>query len=413
MNALFTIWAGDNNEKSPFLQQYIGGVELDVYNLSAAFARLGHAAHFLALAPSTLHQHINGVFVHHVRPALHSAWKPLNFYLQALCYKRSIHAVCKRQAIDIVNPHLLYPCATSTWLAVRTLPVALVPTIASRDFVSLAQNSHGTSKAYIPEHLPFLNYRLQIMRSVLQCAHTLITIAPHLGDDVNLLAPRHARLRLIPPGIDHTLFAPGTPDAGPIANTSPGAFNFAFTARFAPPKRHDLVLDAMSQLVPKYPNAHLHLLGDGPNMDNVQNRAAELGIRQHVHLHGRLHNGRVAALLSRMDAFIFACDSEGLPKSVLEALGCGLPVIASNIPPLPLLVQHGTNGFLVENNASAFAASMSALIDHPETLTLFRNSARLPSRYTFPAMVADYEEAFREAIVSTKAGQRNHTQGAQ
>jgi glycosyltransferase involved in cell wall biosynthesis len=91
----------------------------------------------------------------------------------------------------------------------------------------------------------------------------------------------------------------------------------------------------------------------------------KLGLRQRVHLPGRVPDGLLSALYSAADVFVYPSYYEGFGLPVLEAMTCGAPVITSNCSSLPEVA--GDAAILVDPaDAAALAAAMSLVINTPE-----------------------------------------------
>ncbi|MEJ2848708.1 glycosyltransferase [Nocardioides sp. CCNWLW212] len=97
-------------------------------------------------------------------------------------------------------------------------------------------------------------------------------------------------------------------------------------ARLAPPKRHDLLVEAW-QRVPA--PAVLLVAGDGEHRDRVEEQVRAAGLEHRVRLLGQRRD--VARLLAAADVLVLPSDREGLPMTVLEAMAAGVPVVASAV----------------------------------------------------------------------------------
>jgi glycosyltransferase involved in cell wall biosynthesis len=93
-------------------------------------------------------------------------------------------------------------------------------------------------------------------------------------------------------------------------------------------------------LIQKYiPTVYIDIVGDGSLLPEFKKMAASLNLRDAVTFHGRVDHQKVMNLLRQSDLFCFPTRSEGFPKSVLEALACGLPVITTAVSVLPRLIN--------------------------------------------------------------------------
>lgn len=136
----------------------------------------------------------------------------------------------------------------------------------------------------------------------------------------------------------------GLPDVDFRARPAEGAqVNIVMVARFAPPKAHESVLQAMTGLQGHF---RLWLVGDGPTVSRVRSEAFRLGVDDHVVFLGARND--VPELLAKAHIFVLASDYEGLPISILEAMRAGLPVVASDVGGVNECVTEGSTGFLVK-----------------------------------------------------------------
>jgi glycosyltransferase involved in cell wall biosynthesis len=162
----------------------------------------------------------------------------------------------------------------------------------------------------------------------------------------------------IPNGVDTQRFSPGdgvSPWSGPV--------ELLFVGRLAKQKGLDVLLDALHLL----PNAawRLRIVGDGPERAALENRAAHHGMANRVIFHGWAQRDELAELYRGSDVFVFPSNDEGMPNVLLEALACGLPVVATRVAGNEELVSL-ENGFLVPpRDPTAFAAAIAPLINEP------------------------------------------------
>jgi glycosyltransferase involved in cell wall biosynthesis len=94
------------------------------------------------------------------------------------------------------------------------------------------------------------------------------------------------------------------------------------------------------------------IAGDGPSRDDIVSKIEELGLGSHVTLAGTLSETEVFDLLSRADASVLPSTGlgEAWPVSVMEAMGAGLPVIASIIGATPEMITPGQDGYLIRQH---------------------------------------------------------------
>jgi glycosyltransferase involved in cell wall biosynthesis len=169
-----------------------------------------------------------------------------------------------------------------------------------------------------------------------------------------------ARVRVIRNGIDTTRFAPaparnGADVRGPIIGT---------LARLDPVKGISILLDAMSHLLPEYPEALLLIGGAGEEQEALERQAIALGIADRVVFVGPVQDPH--DFYRRVDLFVLPSVDEGFGLVLVEAMAMGLPVIGTRVGGVPEILAHGVNGWLVEPGDSVvLAAGIRTLLADP------------------------------------------------
>lgn len=117
-------------------------------------------------------------------------------------------------------------------------------------------------------------------------------------------------------------------------------------ARMNPQKDHRTLFDALSGLLDH--EWHLELIGDGPRMEATRREAAALGLADRISFLGMRRD--VAERLAQAQCFTLISNWEGFPRSILEAMRAGLPVVASDVGGVRESVEDGVSGFVVPPN---------------------------------------------------------------
>lgn len=167
-------------------------------------------------------------------------------------------------------------------------------------------------------------------------------------------------------------------------------------ARFAEPKDHRLLFQALSQL--RSVNWQLTLVGGGPLFAYYQQLASEFGIQGKVIFAGEDRD--VIGHMSQADIFVLVSKSEGLPLSIIEAMREGIPIIASDVGGVNELLQHGRQGFLVKKGDGDFLKkALLSLISSEELRKKYGASARTRfiNEFSFEKMY-DQTEMFYQTI---------------
>jgi glycosyltransferase involved in cell wall biosynthesis len=171
------------------------------------------------------------------------------------------------------------------------------------------------------------------------------------------------------------------------------------TGRLAPEKNWDTLLRAAAKVYQEHPDLRVVIIGYGPDEETLQNLAAELGISERVTFTGKLPFSEVTAYLKAADLFGFASVTETQGLVTMEAMAAGLPVVAVDASGTRDIVDDGEQGFLVENDAGALAASIKQLIGSPEKMRRFSMGAlEKANAFDVKNLVKDLVNVYEQAI---------------
>lgn len=140
-----------------------------------------------------------------------------------------------------------------------------------------------------------------------------------------------------------------------------------FVGRFAPVKGLDMLLNAVAELVPRYPPLKLVVVGgDGPYADTtaaLKKRAEKLALSSHLYLAGRIDHNDLPLFYNAADLLALPSSYESFGLVTLESLACGTPVAATVTGGAAAIIREGLNGTLVERPESVcFSQGMERLL---------------------------------------------------
>lgn len=105
----------------------------------------------------------------------------------------------------------------------------------------------------------------------------------------------------------------------------------------------------------KDPTVQLHLVGDGPERTGLMQLAATLGVTAQLTLHGRLPHDAIGTLLQHAQLLVLPSYQEGVPNVIMEALACGLPVVATAVGGIPEIVNQQSGVLLGDHQPASIA----------------------------------------------------------
>ncbi len=208
------------------------------------------------------------------------------------------------------------------------------------------------------------------------------------------------RVTVIPNGIDVPEPTPFDRDVLLAELEIPrGVPVIGFVGRMAKQKRVDDLVFAMALVAILHPEAHLLLVGDGPERDKLMKFARDINIDSHTRFTG--HRADAAKLLRIMDLFWIASDFEGQSNSMMEAMAAGLPVIATDIPPNRELVVDGETGFLVRvGDRAGFQQFADRILADAELARRLGDAGRerMRQHFSIDKMVETHARLYREVL---------------
>lgn len=166
-------------------------------------------------------------------------------------------------------------------------------------------------------------------------------------------------------------------------------------AEFVERKRHADAIRAFSKVV--HPRAHFVCAGAGPLLERMKSLAAQLGAANQVHFLGARYD--VPVLLKAARALVLPSSQEGLPRSVLEALSMGIPVIGSRIRGTTELLEQSAGLLVNVGDIDALRNAMQVVLDDPEAASAMGRIGRQQSEaYDLSRILHLHEDLYEEAL---------------
>lgn len=314
-----------------------GGSGVIATEIGMAMARQGHRVHFVCYdVPRRLDRFQDNVFFHEVE--VHDY--PLFVYPPyPLSLTSKMVEVATFEKLDLLHVHYAVPHATSAYLAKQVLGASapkIITTLHGTDITLV-----GNERSY----LPITRFSIVESDGITAPSHYL----KHATYD-KLNVSTEVPIEVIPNFVDTDRFCPLPSDAPRTLSHLLGTCLMTdkvitHVSNFRPVKRIPDVIRIFAKIQAEVPS-RLMLIGDGPERSGAERLARELGIHERVCFLGKQEN--FVPVLQQSDLFLLPSETESFGLAALEAMSCGVPVVASKVHGIPEVVDHGTTGFLAD-----------------------------------------------------------------
>jgi len=367
----------------------LGGSGVVAGELGRALALRGHRVHFVGAAlPGRLANPPAGVFLH-AAPLEEPA--PVGSQAFALTLAALLAEVITAQQIELIHAHYAIPHAAAAALARQALGPSAPPLVLSLHGSDVPADSASPG-------------RVLLVRSLLSGASAVTTpsVALAVRARERLSLPASFPLEAIPNFVDTAHFSPG-PDRSALARLFPerdlrGLPVLCHASNFRPVKRPLDLVRVFARVRARRP-ALLVLAGDGPERASVVEEVRALSLDRDVAFAGATRD--LAPILRACDLFLLPSASESFGLAALEAMSCGVPVLATNAGGLPEVVKQGEAGLLFEvGDVDAMAAAALRLLDDDAELARLSRGARARAVALFETgpVVSRWESLYRRVL---------------
>ncbi|HEY9228589.1 MAG TPA: glycosyltransferase, partial [Gemmatimonadaceae bacterium] len=315
----------------------VGGLERVVETLCAGHVAAGHDVHVAAIVDTMddAQRFLRPLEARGIRP--HALVMPGRAYARE---RAAVREICRGIRPHVVHTHGYRPDVISGGVA-RALGVATVTTV--HGFTG------GSWRNRVYEWL-----QVQVFRrfaAVVAVSRPLEKLLRSRGVPSN-------RLRLIVNAWSQTSAPRSRAEARARLGLPENAFCIGWVGRLTREKGADVLLDAVPKLPP---DMLVSFVGDGREKPALEAQAAQLGIAERVRWHGIVADA--ATLLPAFDAFVLSSRTEGTPMVLLEAMGAGVPIVATRVGGVPDVVSDAQALLVPSEDPAALATAIRAIRD--------------------------------------------------
>ena len=362
-----------------------GGSGIVATELGLSLARRGWEVHFITYAlPVRLKGFEENVYFHEVQTANYPVFHHPPYTL-SLAVK--ITEVAETHGLDLVHVHYAIPHAVCAWMARQMLP----------DFpLKIVTTLHGTDITLVGVHPSFH----RVTRFSIEERDRVTTVSGWLRDQTISSFDVRRPIEVIHNFVDPAVFRPDGGSHARLPFLDPDLPIVMHASNFRPVKKVDVVVRAFAGMVERVP-AQLVLVGDGPERWQAQELARALGVEDRVHFLGIQE--QIEALLPLADLLLLPSAYESFGLVALEAMSCGVPVIATSRGGTAELIEDGRSGLLTDpDDIEAIQAAGIGLLRDPARRRAMGEAGRERAIASFSetAIVDRYEELYRDLLGS-------------
>ena len=284
-----------------------------------------------------------GLSIHHPRfasvPGLGRILAP---FTMALSSWRIVRALVRQGDVDVIDAHYFYPDGIAATLLACAFGKPLVIT------------ARGTDINVLPNYM----FSRGLIRWAAKRAAKIIAVSEALRVRLIALGTDPDKVITLRNGVDQSEFKPLDRAEARAHLNIPDATVLLSVGNLIEPKGHHLAIESLRELG----DAYLVIVGDGPLRSGLERVARENGVVERVRFTGPLTAEKLIEYYSAADLLVLATLREGMPNVVLEAISCGLPVVATDCGGISEVVDRPEAGILMrERSAAAIVAAVRTL----------------------------------------------------
>lgn len=292
----------------------VGGIGLHVHEMSRWQAKYGHRVMVCTFNRSKkiTQEFRNGYEVKQFGIVLELIGNPINptFFKELFCI---------RNDFDIIHAH--------SHLFFSTNICALVSRLGSSPLVI---TNHGFLSQTAPMWLQSF-YIPTIAKWTLNSADAIICYTEHEKSILEELGIQSDKISVIHNGIDIEVFVPYDKERDKNL--------ILWIGRFTPGKGVEYLIDGFNILVKERPDLKLLMIGDGPSKEYIKQKILKLGLDEKIIMKEFVPNQEILPIYQNSSVFVLPSIDEGVPRTILEAMACGIPVVCTELPQLVDIVK--------------------------------------------------------------------------
>jgi glycosyltransferase involved in cell wall biosynthesis len=290
----------------------------------------------------------------------------------------------RKERVDLINTWFAIPSGpTGVWLS-KKFHIPHVLTLIGGDI-------YDPSKWYSPHRNFFLR---STVLNVMAASRRCVACSNDVRDRAKAIFPREIPIDVLPLPIAPPQYQPADRQ---MLGMDRDTFYCITVGRLIPRKRQGLLLDAFAKS--SDPKLKLLIVGEGPEGKRLRRRTESLGLAKRVEFLGAVPDEKKFQYLANSDAYVGVPSHEGFGLVFLEAMACGLPVLAPTTGGQRDFLIHGKTGLVIEPDGEDLLKRINELLDDPEKAVEMRAFNRRYVEQYYASNVAEiWSETFQRYL---------------
>ncbi len=298
----------------------------------------------------------------------------------------AIIKLLKQYPVKVIHAHWLIPQGI----------LALIARLVSINKPAILCTSHGGDLYGLNDPISKI-----IKRYVIKKVDAMTVVSHAMQDEIKKLVPTAKQAVVAPMGTDlSNLFIPDD-------SVKRKSYQLLFVGRLVEKKGLQYLLQAMPDIIKQYPETCLNIAGTGPEQASLEVLIKELKLAKHVFFLGRLSHQALVNEYRQATVAVFPFvqakngDVEGLGLVMIEAMGCGCPVVASDIPAVRDVIINNSTGILSETgNKIQLTEKIIELLSHKDRRKVLAKKARkyMFDRFSWDKTAISYQALLQKLV---------------
>ncbi len=225
----------------------------------------------------------------------------------------------------------------------------------------------------------YISYPLEM--KLIKNSAMVTAVSTTVSKDLEDYGLKNMNVKLVYNGVDQNIFFP--------SNVRSEEKYVLYTGRISYGKGLVELINCAKDVCESRDDINFILAGDGPLLPNLKKKVKKMGLQNRIQFLGRVDRKTIVNLYQNATIFAFPSYYEGLPGSLLEAMACQLPIVATEVPGNIELIEHNKNGILIPpKDSSALYKAIMVLLDDPNKREEIGKNARITieNKFTWDAV---------------------------